>query len=156
MAGLELSTGLQSGELHFLIAGRDPLPHVRDASVNDGVSLVAQVGEVRRRLVAEQQRLAQTAPLVMEGRDIGTAVFPQTPYKFFIDADAEIRAQRRRAQGETDVIHRRDVLDRARAHSPLVCVPGALQLDSGTHSVEELLQTALRHLAEKGLAVAAK
>jgi cytidylate kinase len=152
MKDLTLETGLERGELFFLIAGSDPRSHVREARVNDGVSLVAQVGEVRRRLVAEQQKLADSAPLVMEGRDIGTVVFPQTPYKFFIDADAEVRAQRRRSQGETDMIHRRDVLDSRRAHSPLACAPEALKLDSSRLTVEELLETALRHLADRGMA----
>ena len=102
------------GELVFRIAGLDPLPHVREGRVNEGVSLVAQVAAVRKLLVAEQQRLAAQAPLVMEGRDIGTVVFPQTPYKFYLDANAEVRAQRRSQQGETDVIQQRDSLDQQR------------------------------------------
>ncbi len=67
---------------------------LRDARVNEGVSLVAQVPAVRSILVAEQQSLAGVAPLVMEGRDIGTVVFPRTPYKFYIDASPEVRALR--------------------------------------------------------------
>ena len=108
-AGVE--TLLHEGELAFRIAGLDPLPHVREGRVNEGVSLVAQVAAVRKLLVAEQQHLAGQAPLVMEGRDIGSVVFPQTPYKFYIDANPEIRAQRRSRQGETDVILQRDILD---------------------------------------------
>ena len=72
--------------------------------MNEGVSLVAQVPLVRKLLVAEQQRLAEQGPLVMEGRDIGTVVFPKTPYKFYIDANPAVRAERRRQQGETDAI----------------------------------------------------
>lgn len=153
LAELPVETKLEGGEFSFRVDGIDPLPHVRDGRVNEGVSLVAQVGAVRRLLVAEQQKLADRAPLVMEGRDIGTAVFPGTPYKFFIDADAEIRAQRRRRQGETDAIHQRDVLDSRRAHSPLVCAPDAVRLDSGRFAVEELVEEALRQLAGKGLEV---
>jgi cytidylate kinase len=150
-----LSTRLEQGELEFLLDGLDPLPHVRDARVNEGVSLVAQVPEVRRRLVVEQQALARVAPLVMEGRDIGTVVFPQTPYKFFLDADPEVRAQRRQLQGESDAIRQRDTLDSRRSHSPLACAPDALRLDSGRASVGELVDQALAHLAQKGLGVAA-
>src|SRR5271155_1917330 len=80
-AGVE--TRLHEGELAFRIAGLDPLPHVREGRVNEGVSMVAQVAAVRKLLVAEQQRLVVQAPLVMEGRDIGTVVFPKTPYKFY-------------------------------------------------------------------------
>jgi cytidylate kinase len=148
---LPVETRLEGGELVFSIAGIDPLPHVREARVNEAVSVVSQVAAVRRQLVAAQQSLAAEAPLVMEGRDIGTVVFPQTPFKFFIDADAEIRVQRRARQGETDVIRQRDVLDSQRRNSPLTCAPDALRLDSGRAAVDELLETALRHLAAKGL-----
>jgi cytidylate kinase len=150
LATLALETRLEQGEAAFLIAGHDPVPHVRNARVNSGVSLVSQVAAVRQRLVAEQQALAAQAPLVMEGRDIGTVVFPHTPYKFYIDADAAVRAERRQAQGETDVVLQRDSLDSSRTHSPLTCAPDALRLDSGVHSVQELVETALAHLASRG------
>ena len=151
-AGVE--TRLHEGELVFRIAGLDPLPHVREGQVNEGVSLVAQVAAVRKLLVAEQQSLAAQAPLVMEGRDIGTVVFPQTPYKFYLDANAEVRAQRRQEQGENDVIRQRDILDQQRSNSPLTCAPDALCLDSGHASVEELVAIALQHLASRGLKMA--
>jgi cytidylate kinase len=152
-AGVE--TRLDDGELVFRIAGQDPLPHVREYQVNEGVSLVAQVAAVRKLLVAEQQRLAAEAPLVMEGRDIGTVVFPQTPYKFYLDANAEVRAERRSRQGENDLIQHRDNLDRQRENSPLTRAPDALYLDSGHASVEELIAVALRDLASRGLKIAA-
>jgi len=152
-AGVE--TGLREGELVFHIAGIDPLPHVRDASVNEGVSLVAQVPLVRKLLVAEQQRLAEQGPLVMEGRDIGTVVFPKTPYKFYIDANPAVRAERRKLQGETDVIQKRDTLDQQRVTSPLMRAANAHFLDSGHASVEELIAVALRYLAAHGLKVSA-
>ena len=87
----------------------------------------------------------------MEGRDIGTVVFPRTPYKFYIDANPDIRAQRRSAQGETDVIQQRDTLDQQRKTSPLMRASDALFLDSGHASVDELVAVALRHLAARGL-----
>jgi cytidylate kinase len=151
VASLRVETRLEHGELSFLIAGIDALPHVREGRVNEGVSLVAQVTPVRRLLVAQQQSLNAEAPLVMEGRDIGTVVFPDTPYKFFLDADPGVREERRNRQGETDVILQRDVLDRQRSNSPLTCAPDARRLDSGRASVEELVETALRHLAAQGL-----
>jgi cytidylate kinase len=150
-AGVE--TRLHEGELVFRIAGLDPLPHLREGQVNEGVSLVAQVAAVRKLLVAEQQRLAGQAPLVMEGRDIGTVVFPKTPYKFYLDANAEVRAQRRQEQGENDVIRQRDTLDLQRVNSPLTRAPDALRLDSGDASVEELVALALQHLASRGLKI---
>ncbi|MCE0522256.1 MAG: (d)CMP kinase [Methylacidiphilales bacterium] len=151
-AGIE--TSLCDGELVFHIAGLDPLPHVREGKVNEGVSLVAQVAAVRKILVAEQQRLAGQAPLVMEGRDIGTVVFPQTPYKFFLDADADVRARRRSEQGENDVIRQRDNLDQQRENSPLTRASDALFLDSGHATVDDLITRALSHLASRGLKMA--
>jgi cytidylate kinase len=145
---------LVAGELRFTVGGHDPLPHVREAGINEGVSLVAQVREVRQLLVAEQQRLVERSALVMEGRDIGTAVFPATPYKFYLDASAEVRAQRRQAQGEVDVIRQRDIMDSQRVHSPLICAADAKRLDSGSHAVDELVAMALQHLEIKGLVIA--
>jgi cytidylate kinase len=156
LPNLGIETKLTGGEVLFSVAGNDPSPHVRESRVNDGVSLVAQVGAVRRLLVAQQRALALEAPLVMEGRDIGTVVFPETPYKFFLDADPGVRADRRERQGEADVIRQRDVLDSGRANSPLICAANALRLDSGRATVEELLVVALEHLATKGLRTTAK
>jgi cytidylate kinase len=144
-------TTLENGALHFLIGGVDPQPHVREARINQGVSIVAQVPAVRQLLVARQRELAPLAPLVMEGRDIGTVVFPDTPYKFYIDADAAVRAQRRERQGESDMIRQRDVLDSQRKASPLTRAPDALALDSGVASVDELVVVALQHLTARGL-----
>jgi cytidylate kinase len=152
MAAAGVATGLEGGELVFRIGGDDPLPYLREAVVNEGVSLVAQVPEVRRVLVAEQQKLAVVAPLVMEGRDIGSVVFPHTPYKFFLDASPDVRVQRRSAQGEVDVIQQRDVLDSQRKTSPLLRLEDACYLDSGALTVEAMVEHALLHLARRGLA----
>jgi cytidylate kinase len=154
ITSVPLETTVVNDELAFRIAGIDPLPHAREAHVNEGVSLVAQVPEVRALLVAEQQRLAQDAPLVMEGRDIGSVVFPQTPYKFYVDASPEVRALRRHKQGEADVITQRDAIDSSRKTSPLIRVGDAVFIDSSHITVDEMVARALRHLAERGLATA--
>ena len=150
IAATVVETTLRGGELAFTVGGIDPLPHAREARVNDGVSLVARVSAVRRVLVAQQQQLAALAPLVMEGRDIGTAVFPATPYKFYIDADPDVRARRRAEQGEQDSILKRDVIDSQRRDSPLQCAPDAVRLDSGVYRVDELIVQALDHLRQRG------
>jgi cytidylate kinase len=155
IAATPVETSLRAGALAFSVGGVDPLPHVRDGRVNDGVSFIAQVSAVRRLLVAQQQELAALAPLVMEGRDIGTVVFPATPYKFYVDADPAVRAERRAVQGERDVIHQRDVIDSQRKDSPLLCAAGALRLDSGRLSVDEMVASAMAHLAARGLPVPA-
>jgi cytidylate kinase len=151
ITGISMETTVANNELAFRLAGIDPLPHAREAHVNEGVSLVAQVPEVRSLLVAEQQKLAQDAPLVMEGRDIGSVVFPQTPYKFYVDARPEVREQRRQQQGEADVITQRDAIDSSRKTSPLIRVGDACFIDSSHITVDEMVAAALRHLAECGL-----
>ncbi len=151
LAAAGVETGLVNGELSFRVAGIDPLPYAREARVNEGVSLVAQVPEVRKTLVAEQQKLGREAPLVMEGRDIGSVVFPHTPYKFYLDANAAVRAQRRDLQGEADVIEQRDRIDSSRKTSPLIRVSDAFFIDTSDLTVEEMVRIALRHLATRGL-----
>ena len=148
---VEIETRLENGHLLFRIGGIDPLSHARESRVNEGVSLVAQIAELRPLLVAGQQSLAAQSPLVMEGRDIGTVVFPRTPYKFYIDANPAIRALRRKAQGEIDVIQKRDTIDQQRTTSPLTRAANAVFLDSGQATVDELVAIALKHLKAAGL-----
>jgi cytidylate kinase len=156
LAATTFATGLRDDMLEYAIAGIDPLPRARDARVNEAVSYIAQISAVRRLLVAQQQELAAVAPLVMEGRDIGTVVFPATPYKFYIDADPAVRARRRAAQDEQDAVLHRDAIDTQRVDSPLLCAPDAIRLDSGVYGVEELIAQALEHLAGRGLAIEAR
>jgi cytidylate kinase len=155
LAATVVTTSLPGGTLEYAIEGIDPLPHARDSRVNDGVSYIARISAVRRLLVAQQQGLAAISPLVMEGRDIGTVVFPETAYKFYIDADPAVRARRRAAQGEADAVLQRDAIDTQRVDSPLLCAPDALRLDSGRYGVEELIAQALEHLQARGLEIGA-
>lgn len=140
---------VKGSETIFHLDGIDPLPHMRDASVNDKVSQVAAVPLVRKRLVAAQQALAEQAPLVMEGRDIGTTVFPQSPCKLFIDADPAVRERRRKDQGEADVIAKRDKQDRSRAVAPLARAADAVLIDSSHLSVEEVVAKAIEEVRHR-------
>ena len=87
----------------------------------------------------------------MEGRDIGSTVFPQTPYKFYIDASPEVRARRRAAQGQQDNLAFRDRLDASRTASPLAIAPDAQVIDTSELSLDEVVGLVLRRLEEKGL-----
>lgn len=144
---------VKDGETFFRLDGIDPLPHVRDARVNDKVSRVATVQKVRRLLVEKQQALAEQSPLVMEGRDIGTVVFPQAPCKIFIDADPVVREQRREQQGEADAIAKRDKDDRTRASSPLARADDAFLIDSSYLGVREVVDQALEEIQRRGIDV---
>ena len=109
-------------------------------AVNGGVSLVAAIPLVRSRLVDEQRAYARERGVVMEGRDIGSVVFPDTPNKFYIDASPEVREQRRRAEGIDDSIAARDKMDSSRKASPLVNPEDATVVDSSDLSIEEVVE----------------
>lgn len=124
---------------------------LRSPQVSSAVALVARVPEVRSRLVAEQRSLHPLAPLVMEGRDIGSVVFPDTPHKFYLDASPEVREARRQLQGEQDAIDRRDKIDRSRAVAPLRVAQDAQVIDSSSLSIDEVVETTVASLAAAGL-----
>ena len=119
--------------------------------VNAAVSLVAQVPSVRSRLVNEQRALVKHGPLVMEGRDIGSVIFPDSPHKFYIDASEEVRARRRSSQGLSDAVGLRDKLDSTRKTAPLVVPEGALRIDSSDMTLDQVVAQVLAVLQSQGL-----
>ena len=110
-------------------------------STNDNVSTIAAIPEVRALLVEKQREYNTAEPVVMEGRDIGTVVFPNTPYKYFVTASEEVRAARRAAQGLTDSIAERDRKDSARACAPLTKANDAQLVDTSDMSIEQVVAT---------------
>lgn len=116
---------------------------LKSDAINSSVSAIAAIPEVRSRLVEQQRSYGELNSLVMEGRDIGSVVFPDTPYKFFIDASPEIRAARRSKEGITDSIKARDLADSKRKASPLKVPDGAMQLDSSHIGAEEVVELVL-------------
>lgn len=126
---------------------------LRKREVNENVSTVSLIPAVRQRLVYEQQQLRAFAPLVMEGRDIGSVVFPDTPYKFYLDAKLEVRAERRKDQGENDSISQRDAIDSSRKISPLKIASDAHVVDSSTMTISEVVAYILQQLSQRGLNV---
>ena len=132
-----------------LLDGRDVSQRVREPDVTDAASRVSVHPKVREWMVARQQELGADGGIVMEGRDIGTKVFPNADVKIFLDADPVVREQRRlRQQNVRDAsaeltaaeLRERDRRDRTRAASPLVPAPDALILDSTSMSEDEVLQ----------------
>jgi cytidylate kinase len=126
---------------------------IRAADVSVAASRVAAMGAVRAVLVAKQRALAETSSVVMEGRDIGTVVFPQARVKIFLDADPAERVRRRTFE-QTDTtpenlaaqIAERDDRDRHRAQSPLVQAPDAIYIDSTGLSAEEVEDRILKYV----------
>ncbi|HKD04230.1 MAG TPA: (d)CMP kinase [Terriglobales bacterium] len=136
------------GGNRVLLDGRDVTPRVREADVSEAASRVSVHPRVREWMVARQQEMGAGGGVVMEGRDIGTRVFPHADVKVFLDADPVVREQRRLAQqhlkGKSAAttaaeLRERDRRDRTRATSPLVPAPDALLLDSTTLSEDEVL-----------------
>jgi CMP/dCMP kinase len=128
--------------------GKEVTREVRTAEVAQAASQLATIGAVRRVLVAEQQRAGAGGGVVMEGRDIGTVVFPNAELKIFLDASPETRAERRwkehQEKGEAftlaqvlDEVRERDRRDRERKVSPLVRVADAVLVDNTGMGIEE-------------------
>lgn len=138
----------------LLIDGVDPEPFLRQDRVNENVSLVSSVPRVREILVDHLRRYARTDDLVMEGRDIGSVVFPETPFKFYIDASPEIRLRRREAQGQRDRITARDEADSSRRASPLIIAEDAHVIDSSNLTIDGVVGEIIGRLKLKGLTTA--
>lgn len=147
-AGISLESPVAASQTQVCADGRIlSAGELNSDAVNAAVSLVARVPEVRERLVSDQRALTSLGPLVMEGRDIGSVVFPLSRLKFYIDASEEVRASRRRAQGHTDQVAERDRLDSTRQSSPLVIPEGAHYIDNSHLTLEQAVEAVLAVIA---------
>jgi cytidylate kinase len=141
----------KNGESGILVDGVDPTPHLTEGAVNANVSAISAIPEVRRILVDKQRAFATERDLVMEGRDIGSVVFPDTPYKFYIDASPEVRAARRAKQGLADAITERDKVDSTRRTSPLVIAEDAHVIESSHLTIDGVVGEIIGRLKLNGL-----
>lgn len=123
---------------------------IRSAGVNEHVSKVASIPEVRDSLVAMQRDYLGEYDVVMEGRDIGSVVFPDTPFKLYISASEEVRAARRAKEGETDAVAKRDAEDSKRKASPLKVAEGSIVIDSSDLTIEDTVDAAREALIKLG------
>jgi cytidylate kinase len=144
---------LQDNESRILIGGVDPGEHLRDDPVNKSVAGVSQFPVVRQLVAKKLHEDAQSHDLIVEGRDIGSVVFPDTPYKFYIDASPEVRLQRRAAQGERDEIAIRDRADSLRAVSPLVIAKDAHVIDTSHLTIQQVIDQIIGLLKKMGLPI---
>jgi len=145
-ARIELGPGFR-----VALNGEDVTDAIREPEVSSAASKVAAVAAVRQALVAKQRAMGQDANVVMEGRDIGSVVFPDARVKIFLDANARERV-RRRAEQQTEVptpklaeqIAERDTRDRERVESPLVQAPDATYVDSTGLSEDDVEREILK------------
>ena len=144
---------LSNKQSRMLINGVDPTPHLRADRVNNEVSQVSTVPEVRKIVDQKMREYAADYDLVVEGRDIGSVVFPDTPYKFYIDASPEVRLQRRAAEGQRDEIAARDRADSSRRAAPLIIAEDALVIDSSNLTIDGVVGEIIGRLKNKGLKV---
>jgi cytidylate kinase len=140
---------------HVLLNGEDVTAGIRTAEVGKQASVVAAIPGVRRALVEKQRALGARTSVIMEGRDIGSVVFPEADVKIFLDADPLERVNRRvrdfRDQGEAvaaeaiaDQIRERDQRDRTRAEAPLTQAPDAIYIDSTGLSLDAVEEEILK------------
>jgi cytidylate kinase len=147
----------------IILEGEDVTEAIRNETVGAGASQVAALPVVRTALLQRQTAFREAPGLVADGRDMGTVVFPDAPLKIFLTASAEERARRRylqlKARGDDvnlasllEEIRERDERDTQRAVAPLKPAEDAIQLDSTTLSIEEVLQRILSEVADRDLA----
>ncbi|MGB0414710.1 MAG: (d)CMP kinase [Coraliomargarita sp.] len=143
LAALALGTELEGRSARLSIDGQVPADgDIRSPEVNANVSKFAAIEAVRSALFDYQRSQAKVAQdngyagLIMEGRDIGSVIFPDAKHRFFLFADEATRAARRAKEGQTDSIAERDKLDSQRKTAPLTCPEGATRVDTGPLTLE--------------------
>jgi len=153
---------LKDQAVGYLIDGEDPGQEIRAEPVRERVADIAAQQSVRVYIVEKLRLMTKFGSLVMEGRDIGTVVFPDTPYKYYLDADPEERARRRAAEirqteGAGDVnevlssLRRRDQKDSNRATAPLQIALGAKIINSTGMSIDQVVDTIVSDLKKAGV-----
>ena len=151
LAALDIQCGDDGLSSTITINGHDPGDALRSEAVNANVSIIAAIPQVRDILVALQRDYLTRTNVVMEGRDIGSVVFPNPPSKIYVHADEHVRAARRSDMGEIDSVAQRDAADSKRATAPLMIASGATVLDNSHHSIEGSVTAALAILKQQGL-----
>lgn len=153
------NTSIEIVENRVFLDGNDVTDKIRDSQVSQAVSRIAQIPEVRFFLVEKQKKMAEKKGVVMDGRDIGTAVLPDAEYKFFLTAKPKERARRRFeelkrkghivnfCQIEKEILER-DLLDSRRKHSPLMVARDAVVIDTTFKSIPEVVNEIVSHVTK--------
>lgn len=150
----------RQGKLEVVLDGEPVEERIRTPRVGEASSVVSAYPPVRRRMVELQRRVGERYGGVMEGRDIGTRVFPDTPFKFFLDADLDVRVERRLLQmdekgqdvSEEEIraeMTARDERDRTREDSPLTCDETYEPVDTSDLSIDEVVERMERSIRSR-------
>lgn len=150
----------EAGSNRVLLNGAEVTEAIRTPEASSAASIVSVYGGVRRAMVEEQRRMGSEASVVMEGRDIGTVVFPEADVKIYLDAAPEVRAERRRRELEerghsaeieevAAELAERDARDRSRPEAPLMQAPDAVYVDTSELSIEEVEELVLKLVRER-------
>jgi len=145
--GAELK--VEEGEVRLLVEGYHPAAEIRSDDVSNTVANVSPIAGVRVWMVRTQRECLAFGDLVMDGRDIGTHVFPETPFKFFLTATDEVRARRRKAEGSRDNTVERDRRDAARTVAPLEPARDAVIVDNSHESPTVTTEFMLAHFQSR-------
>ena len=150
----------ENGAIEYYVNGEKPGDRIRKPEINAHASQVATVKAVRDKITSLLRGMTQYGDLVVEGRDITTAVFPESPARFYLTASAEARARRRQkeeidkgianqsAEAVKASLLARDKIDSTRKYAPLKKADGVFEIDSSDLTLDEVVETVLRQLPE--------
>jgi cytidylate kinase len=157
---IEIECRPEAGRIVYYVGGEEPGERIRTPQINAHASKVATVKAVRDRITDLLRSLVEYGNLVVEGRDITTAVYPDSPARFYLTASAEARARRRQleevqkgiANQSTEAVKasllQRDQIDSTRQHAPLRKADGALEIDSSEMTLEEVVAAVVNALPD--------
>ncbi len=157
-AAVKIECVPEEGRIKYLVKGEEPGDRIRTPAINAHASPVATVKAVRDRVTAILRSLTAFGDLVVEGRDITTAVFPDTPARFYLTASADVRAARRQreevekgiadqsAEAVKASLLARDRIDSTRKYAPLVKADGVMEIDSSDLTLDQVVETVLNAL----------
>ena len=157
---LNFEFNAELGYAEIFLNGKNVECFIRSIEVSNMVSKVASISEIREKLVEQQQKMSLNKGIVMDGRDIGTVVFPEAELKLFMTASPEKRAQRRykemtdngvqiQYESVLENVTSRDHLDTTRADSPLVKASDAIEIDNSNMNVAQTYALAMKYVKEK-------
>ncbi len=157
---IEFKTNPDTGHADVFLNGENIENVIRQMEVSNFVSYIAEIPEIRKKLVAEQRKIAQNKSVVMDGRDIGSVVFPHADLKLFMTASSEVRAQRRFDEMKRkgmDVnfdevfqnVKKRDKIDTEREDSPLIKTDDAIEIDNDSLNEQEVFEQVMKLVKDR-------